>query len=135
MEWQRVGHDRGTDTFTFHTCIWVSLVAQLIKKSSCQCRRHKRLEFDPWVRKIPWSRKWQPTPVFLAWKIPWTEEPGGPQSMGCKQPDLTEHACRHIHVSILPQTSLPSRLPHNIEHSCMCYTVGHCWLSTLNTAA
>jgi len=22
-------------------------------------------EFDPWVRKIPWSRKWQPTPVFL----------------------------------------------------------------------
>ena len=22
-------------------------------------------EFDPWVRKIPWSRKWHPTPVFL----------------------------------------------------------------------
>ena len=21
--------------------------------------------FDPWVRKIPWRRKWQPTPVFL----------------------------------------------------------------------
>ena len=21
--------------------------------------------FDPWVRKIPWGRKWQPTPVFL----------------------------------------------------------------------
>ena len=27
-----------------------------------QCRR---LGFDPWVRKIPWKRKWQPTPVFL----------------------------------------------------------------------
>ena len=26
-----------------------------------QCRRP---EFDPWVRKIPWRRKWQPTPVF-----------------------------------------------------------------------
>ena len=24
-----------------------------------------RLRFDPWVRKIPWRRKWQPTPVFL----------------------------------------------------------------------
>ena len=24
--------------------------------------------FDPWVRKIPWSRKWQPTPVFLPGK-------------------------------------------------------------------
>jgi len=32
------------------------------KKSMCQCRRQK---FDPWVEKIPWRRKWQPTPVFL----------------------------------------------------------------------
>ena len=31
----------------------------------------------PWVRKIPWSKKWQPTPVFLPGKIPRTEEPGG----------------------------------------------------------
>ena len=35
------------------------------KKSACQCRRCKRYRFDPWVWKIPWSRKWQPTPVFL----------------------------------------------------------------------
>ena len=35
------------------------------KEPDCQCRRHKRLEFDPWVRKIPWRRAWQPTPVFL----------------------------------------------------------------------
>ena len=27
--------------------------------------RHKRCGFDPWFRKIPWKRKWQPTPVFL----------------------------------------------------------------------
>ena len=33
------------------------------KESTCQCRRHG---FDSWVRKIPWSWKWQPTPVFLA---------------------------------------------------------------------
>ena len=25
---------------------------------------------------IPWRRKWQPTPVFLPWRIPWREEPG-----------------------------------------------------------
>ena len=30
-----------------------------------QCRRHKRCSLDPWVRKIPWRRKWQCTPVFL----------------------------------------------------------------------
>ena len=35
------------------------------EESACQCRRHKRRRFDPWVRKIPWRRKWQPTPVFL----------------------------------------------------------------------
>ena len=35
------------------------------KEPSCQCRRHKRHGFDPWVRKILWKRKWQPTPVFL----------------------------------------------------------------------
>ena len=33
-----------------------------------------------------------------------------------------------------PQTPLPSRLPHNIEQSSPCYTVGPCWLSILNTA-
>ena len=30
--------------------------------------------FDPWVGKIPWSRKLQPTSVFFRGKIPWTEE-------------------------------------------------------------
>ena len=25
----------------------------------------KRPGFNPWVRNIPWRRKWQPTPVFL----------------------------------------------------------------------
>ena len=35
------------------------------KGPACQCRRHKRLEFKPWVGKIPWRKKCQPTPVFL----------------------------------------------------------------------
>ena len=46
------------------------------KETACQCRKHKRRKFDPWVRKIPWRRAWQPTPI-LAWRIPWTEEPSG----------------------------------------------------------
>ena len=33
------------------------------KESACQCRRCERSRFDPWVRKIPWRRKWHPTPV------------------------------------------------------------------------
>ena len=35
------------------------------KEPAFQCRRPKRLGFDPWVREIPWRRKWQPTPLFL----------------------------------------------------------------------
>ena len=48
-------------------------------KNRLQCRRHR---FDPWVRKCPWRRAWQPTPVFLLGESPWTEGPGGLQSMG-----------------------------------------------------
>ena len=33
-----------------------------VVKNLLQCRRHG---FHPWVYKIPWRRKWQPTPVFL----------------------------------------------------------------------
>ena len=32
------------------------------EESARQCRRPR---FDPWVRKIPWRRAWQPSPVFL----------------------------------------------------------------------
>ena len=56
--------------------------------SAGDCLQFRRLGFDPWVGKIPWGRKWQPTPVFL-WEIPWTEEPGGLQSMGSQEKDTT----------------------------------------------
>ena len=39
---------------------------------------------------------------------------------------------RRTHVSILPQTPFPSRLPHNIEQSSLCCAVGPCWLSISN---
>ena len=35
------------------------------KEPACQCRRCKRHGFDLQVRKIPWRREWQPTPVVL----------------------------------------------------------------------
>ena len=38
------------------------------KKSTCQCRKCKKWGFDPWVGKMPWRRKWQPTPEFLTGK-------------------------------------------------------------------
>ena len=60
------------------------------KESTRQCRRCKRHEFDSWLRKIPWRRARQPTPVFL------TGESHGQRSLsdyspcGCKKSDMTE---------------------------------------------
>ena len=63
-----------------------------------QCKRDKRLSFDPWVGKIPWRRAWQPTPVILPGESQWTEEPGRLQSMGSQRirhDRATKHACKH----------------------------------------
>ena len=38
-----------------------------------------------WVRKIPWRRKWKPTPVFLPGVFYGQEEPGSLQSMGSQR--------------------------------------------------
>ena len=79
------------------------------KESTCQYRRCRRRGFDLWVRKIRWRRKWQPTPVFLPGKFPWTEEPGGLQSIGFQ---WVGHDCmtkQHISTFtwyISPKTSM-----------------------------
>jgi len=44
------------------------LGGSVVKNLPANARRHRRYGFDPWVRKIPWRRKWQPTPVFLPGK-------------------------------------------------------------------
>ena len=52
------------------------------KESACQYRRHKRCGFDPWVRKIhPLEEEMTTHSCILPWRIPWTEEPGGLQSI------------------------------------------------------
>ena len=64
----------------FHTT-GASLVAQTVKNSPAL----QETWFNPLVRKIPWRREWLPTPVFLPGEPPWTEEPGGLQSMGLQR--------------------------------------------------
>ena len=59
------------------------------KESTCQCRRHKRHGFSPWVRKIPLEKETATHYSILAWRIPWTEEPGGLH--GVAESDMTEH--------------------------------------------
>ena len=66
------------------------------KESTCQCRRHKRHWFDPWVRKIPWGRKWQPTPIFLPVKFIGWKSLEGYSPWGHEESDTIEH--RHIYL-------------------------------------
>ena len=37
----------------------------MLKSPSANAEDIKRYEFNPWVRKSPWRREWQPTSVFL----------------------------------------------------------------------
>ena len=50
---------------------------------------------------------------ILAWRIPWTEDPGGLQSMGCKELDTTEH----FHLHLLPSPGASFHLPPHLELS------------------
>ena len=68
-----------------------SWVAQW-KESACQCRR---LEFDPWLRKIPWRRKWQPISVFLPGKSHGQRNLAGNSPWGHKDLDTTEGLSTH----------------------------------------
>ena len=61
------------------------------KERACQCRRHKRCRFDPRVRKIPWRKKWQPSPVFFPGKFHGQRSLVGYGPLGRKESDMTEH--------------------------------------------
>ena len=88
------------------------------KESTCQCRRHKRHGFDPWVGKIPWSRKWQPAPVF------WPENPmdrgawrATVHGAATSWTWLSVHTRTHPHtpdVTIIHLFSLKTNLLHSV---------------------
>ena len=48
----------------YHTS-WASQVALVVKNPPANAGEVKRPGFNPWVRKIPWRRAQQPTPLFL----------------------------------------------------------------------
>ena len=72
--------------------IWVTSGGPGGKETACQCRRHKRLGLNPWVRKSPWRRKWQPTPVFLPGKFQGQRSLGGYSPWSHRELAATEHS-------------------------------------------
>ena len=69
-----------------------SQVVLVVKNQAWQHRRCKRHRFNTWVRKIPWSKKWQLTPVFLSAKSHGKGSLAGYKPWGHKESDMTEHA-------------------------------------------
>ena len=92
-------------TIWHKTCMNLSFGGASGEEPACQCRRFKRQRYHPWVRKIPWKRAWQPTPVFLPGK------PHGQRSLVDYSPQsprepittmwLSVHACSHTHTASL----------------------------------
>ena len=78
----------------------------MVKSPLANCRRCKRHRFNLWVRKTPWRRKWQPTPVVLPGKSHGWMSLAGYNPWGCKESDMTEnphthkptHAHTHTHT-------------------------------------
>ena len=81
----------------------IFLVAQMVKI----CLRRRRLRFDSWAGKIPWSRKWQPgTPVFLPGELHGQRSLVGYSPRGHRESDTTERL--HFHFSIMRWLSVSS---------------------------
>ena len=59
----------------------------------------QEMPVDSWVRKILLEKEMATHSSFLAWRIPWTEELAGLQSMGRKESDMTERLHFHFHYS------------------------------------
>ena len=89
------------------------------------------------IRKIPWSRKWQPYYIILSWKIPWTKKPGGLLSMGSlKVRHDQAHTCAHTHTQwfllrhhsfyiwILQMMKRPSLPPSSLLGDCPAKVLG-----------
>ena len=87
------------------------------KELACQCRRHR---FNPWVRKIPWRRAWQPLPVFLPGESHGQRSLVGYSPWGHKNSDKMEQLTLfHFHYSTR-HCSRQLRCHHIQSNYCYC---------------
>ena len=80
-------------------------VAQTVKNPL----QYRRAGFDPWVRKIPWRREWQPTPVFLPAESHGQRSPVGYSLWDHKESDMTERLTHYpLHSTTRDGCSSPT---------------------------
>ena len=71
--------------------------------------------FCPWFRKIPWRRKWQPTPVYLPREFYGQRSLAGYSPWGCKQSDTTNTSLHFRHSDKSPPFPSTSSLINNMK--------------------
>ena len=79
---------------------WMTLSSPMswVVNNPLWCRRGG---FNPWVRKIPWRRKWQPTPVFFPGQPRGQRSQVGCSPWGLEESDTTERLHFHFSLSCL----------------------------------
>ena len=88
-----------------------------LHKPACQCRRQRRCQFDPWVRKILWRMKGQPTPVFLPGEAHGQRSLRGYSPWGHKELDMTEWLSKWASVQFSHSVMSDSLQPHESHHA------------------
>ena len=106
---QRVGHNWAT---TIYICVCVFVCVYIYKiflggtvvKISCQCKGWRRCGFNPWVRKDPWSKTWQLTPIFLPGKFHGQKNLVGYHPWGAKIQTVPSERT-HTHIQFSPKSN------------------------------
>ena len=73
----------------------------VVKNPPVNAEDARDIGFDPWVRMIPWRRKWQPTPVFLPGKSHGQRSIVGYSPWGLKELDRIERLGTHTRYCLL----------------------------------
>ena len=89
------------------------------KESTWWCRRCKAHRLNPWVRKVPWRRKWQPTAVFSPRKFHGQRSLVAYSPWGRKESDTTEHTPVKLHLPLHSRCLAGARRTECQVNSCL----------------
>ena len=91
----------GTDPSLFNQCPLDEPASQVVVvgKNPPTNTGDERWGFNPWIRKIPWSTKWHPTPIFLPKKFHGQRSLDGYSPWGRKELDVTEDPLMDTEIS------------------------------------